>query len=163
MILASEVLIKHLKFAISNLRSRRIFTLISWGTIRFLRGTICLAKSCMFLNPWNHCTSHSFAKILNVRFRLANCSISIFNHLQTLASIEKWLSRREAAIWQSIFLPSFFCASKKSVAVQHAMLVGFLALLCPHKEVQAKENKIVHQTAIYHKKLAAPQKAAQPV
>ena len=129
------------KFAISNLRSRRIFTLISWGTIRFLRGTICLAESCTFLNPWNHCTSHSFAKILNVRFRLANCSISLFKYLQPFASTEKWLSHREAAIWQSIFLPSFFCASKKSVAVQHAMLVGFLAILCPHKEVQLKINK----------------------
>ena len=135
-----DELIQIRKFAISNLRSRRIFTLISWGTIRFLRGTICLAESCTFLNPWNHCTSHSFAKILNVRFRLANCSISLFNHLQTLASIERWLSRREATIWQSLFCQAF-CGEAKSVAVQHAMLVGFLALLCPHKEVQAKNNK----------------------
>ena len=58
-----------------------------------------------------------------------------------MASTEKWLSHREAAIWQSIFLPSFFCASKKSVAVQHAMLVGFLALLCPHKEVHLRYVK----------------------
>ena len=63
--------------------------------------------------------------------------------------MEKWISHREATIWQSIFLPSFFCASKKSVAVQHAMLVGFLALLCPHKEVQAKNNKLVRKTTIY--------------
>ena len=32
------------------------------------------------------------------------------------------------------FLPSFFVRAKKR-AVQHAMLVGFLALLCPDKEV----------------------------
>ena len=30
---------------------------------------------------------------------------------------------------------------KKSVAVQHAMLVGFLALLCPHKEVHLRYVK----------------------
>ena len=35
-----DELIQIRKFAISNLRSRRIFTLISLGTIRFLRGTI---------------------------------------------------------------------------------------------------------------------------
>ena len=31
---------------------------------------------------------------------------------------------------------------KKSVAVQHAMLVHFLLLLCAHKEVGYKERKI---------------------
>ena len=56
-------------------------------------------------------------------------------------SKQKRRTNREAAIWQSIFLQSFFCASKKSVAVQHAMLVGFLALLCPHKEVHLRYVK----------------------
>ena len=131
-----DELIQIRKFAISNLRSRRIFTLISWGTIGFLRGTICLAKSYTFLNPWNHCTRHSFAKILNVRFRFTNCSISLIKYLKPLASTEKWLSHREATIWQSLFCQAF-CGEAKSVAVQHAMLVGFLALLCPYKEVHA--------------------------
>ena len=39
------------------------FTQISWGTIRPLRGTICLAEQYTFSNPWDHCTIHSFAKI----------------------------------------------------------------------------------------------------
>ena len=54
--------------------------------------------------------------------------------------MEKWISHREATIWQSLFCQAF-CGEAKSVAVQHAMLVGFLALLCPHKEVQLKINK----------------------
>ena len=82
------------------------FTLISWGTITKSRQTRCAQTSLDF-----YCSSHSFAKILNVRFRLANCSISLFKYLKPFASTEKWLSHREATIWQSIFLPSFFCAS----------------------------------------------------
>ena len=45
------------------------------------------------------------------------------------------------------FLPSFlrrgtlYPLRVKSVAVQHAMLVGFLALLCPHKEVHLRYVK----------------------
>ena len=37
-------------------------TQISWGTIRPLRGTICLAEQFTVSNPWDHCTNHSFAK-----------------------------------------------------------------------------------------------------
>ena len=37
------------------------------------------------------------------------------------------------------FAKLFLCEQKKR-AVQHAMLVGFLALLCPHKEVHVKEE-----------------------
>ena len=57
-----------------------------------------------------------------------------------MASTEKWLSHREATIWQSLFCQAF-CGEAKSVAVQHAMLVGFLALLCPHKEVHLRYVK----------------------
>ena len=45
------------------------------------------------------------------------------------------------------FLPSFlrrgtlYPLRVKSGAVQHAMLVGFLALLCPYKEVQLRYVK----------------------
>ena len=137
-------LIQIRKFAISNLRSRRIFTLISWGTIRFLWGTICLAKSCMFLNPWNHCTSHSFTKILNVRFRLANCWISVLLLNHYIAHYSYYYTAKRL-YGKAFFAKLFLCehivplVGKKSVAVQHAMLVGFLALLCPHKEVQVKK------------------------
>ena len=37
-------------------------TQISWGTIRPLRGTICLGEEYSVSNPWDHCTNHLFAK-----------------------------------------------------------------------------------------------------
>ena len=53
-------------------------TQISWGTIRPLRGTICLAEQFTLSNPWDHCTSHSFAKNHSSP---AACSLLNFSYL----------------------------------------------------------------------------------
>ena len=63
------------------------FTQISWGTIRPLRGTICLAEQFTLSNPWDHCTSHSFAKSHKLTCCLLITQFHLFNEPSQAKSV----------------------------------------------------------------------------